>query len=669
MDEKLKEIYLKAFKLMLTSRLFDKKAMKLIKQGKSFFFISGSGHEAPQVALGMFYNPKSDFAFPYYRDVAFNLAVGVTPYDLFLSLLGKKDDYFSGGRQLPTHYGAKHLNIVSQSSSTGMQYLQAVGLAHSIKFKGDKGIVYVSGGEGSTSEGEFFEAVNWATREKVPVIFLIENNNYAISVPFEKQGGAKNVGLLDHFAGYQNLLKLKCDGSDFVEAYKIMHVAYSHAYETYEPVLIEASVPRLDSHSSSDDQKKYRDINELYEDQERDPIKILQEYLLHCDIISKEEIQNLYNSLEDEIDEAAEKAIAQADPEPESAIKYVFDENPPKLTYREAKYLSENKVVMVDAINHALKEEMEKNPNAIIFGEDVEDDKGGVFTATKGLSTKFGTNRVFNSPLAEASIIGTAIGMALNGLKPIVEIQFGDYIWTAFMQIRNELSTFRYRSNNHWPAPVVIRTPVGGYIHGGLCHSQNIEAFFTHIPGIYIVYPSNAEDAKGLLKTAIRLNDPVLFLEHKGLYRNALASTKEPDDEYLIPFGKAKIVKEGKNLTIITYGLMVYEAIKASEKFINNGYSIEIIDLRTLVPLDFETIANSVKKTNRVLVLHEDTLFNGFGAEISAQISEKLFTYLDAPILRVAAKDTPIPYATNLENYILPSRADIENKIDYLLKF
>lgn len=669
MDEKLKEIYLKAFKLMLTSRLFDKKAMKLIKQGKSFFFISGAGHEAPQIAFGMYYNTKNDFAFPYYRDVAFNLAVGVTPYDLFLSLLGKKDDYFSGGRQLPTHYGAKHLNIVSQSSSTGMQYLQAVGLAHSIKYKGEKGVVYVSGGEGSTSEGEFFEAINWATREKVPIIFLIENNSYAISVPFEKQGGAKNVGLLDHFVGYPNLLKLKCDGSDFVESYKIMHAAYSHAYETYEPVLIEASLPRLESHSSSDDQKKYRDINELYEDQERDPIKIMQEYLLHCEIISKDEIQNLYNSIEDEIDNAAEQALSQPDPEPESATKFVFDENPPKLNFTEAKYVSDNKIVVVDAINHALMEEMEKNPNIVVYGEDVEDDKGGVFTATKGLSTKFGTNRVFNSPLAEASIVGTAIGMALNGLKPVIEIQFGDYIWTAFMQIRNELSTIRYRSNNHWAAPIVIRAPVGGYIHGGLCHSQNIEAFFVHIPGIYVVYPSNAEDAKGLLKTAIRLNDPVLFLEHKGLYRNALASTQEPDDEYLIPFGKAKIVKEGKHLTIVTYGLMVYEAIKASQKFINSGYNIEIIDLRTLVPLDFETIANSVKKTNRVLVLHEDTLFHGFGAEISAQISEKLFTYLDAPIVRVAAKDTPIPYAPNLENYILPSRADIESKIEYLLKY
>ncbi|HRT99082.1 MAG TPA: alpha-ketoacid dehydrogenase subunit beta, partial [Ignavibacteriales bacterium] len=391
--------------------------------------------------------------------------------------------------------------------------------------------------------------------------------------------------------------------------------------------------------------------------------------LEHCEIVTHEEIQKIYNQIEDEIDEAAEKALIALDPEPESAIKYVFDENPPKLNFREPKYLSENKIVMVDAINHALKEELDKNSSVLVFGEDVEDDKGGVFTATKGLSTKFGTNRVFNSPLAEASIVGTAIGMALNGLKPVVEIQFGDYIWTAYMQIRNELSTFRYRSNNHWPSPVVIRTPVGGYIHGGLCHSQNIEAFFTHIPGIYIVYPSNAEDAKGLLKTAIRLNDPVLFLEHKGLYRNALASTLEPDDEYLIPFGKAKIVKEGSDLTIITYGLMVYEVIKAAEKFINQGFTIEIIDLRTLVPLDFDAIEKSIKKTNKVLIIHEDTLFSGFGGEISAQISEKLFENLDAPVLRVGAKDTPIPYAPNLENFILPSRKDIETKIEYLLKY
>jgi 2-oxoisovalerate dehydrogenase E1 component len=668
MDKTSLSINLKALKIMLKARIFDQKAMKLLKQGKSYFFIAGSGHEAPQIAYGMFYNPKSDFAFPYYRDVAFNLTVGVTPFDLFMSLLGKKNDYFSGARQLPTHYGAKHLNIVSQSSSTGMQYLQAVGMAHSIKFKGEKGVVYVSGGEGSTSEGEFFEAVNWATREKVPVVFMIENNNYAISVPFEKQGGAKNVGLLDHFAGYENLLRIPCDGSDFVESYRVIGAAYRHALETQDPVIIEAKVPRLSSHSSSDDQKKYRKIEELYEDQERDPIKILREYLITCEDVGEDEIQEIYEEIQAEIDEAAERALKEDDPEPQSAVNFVFDENQPEIVY-DVKNYKENNVVMVDAINHALAEELEKNPLMVVYGEDVEDDKGGVFTATKGLSTKFGTHRVFNSPLAEASIVGTAIGMALNGMKPVVEIQFGDYIWTAYMQIRNELTTFRYRSNNHWPAPVVIRTPVGGYIHGGLCHSQNIEAFFTHMPGIYIVYPSNAEDAKGLLKTAINLNDPVLFLEHKGLYRNALATSKEPDENFYLPLGKAKIVSEGSDLTIITYGYMVYETKKAVKKFVENGYSIEIIDLRTMVPLDFETISDSIKKTNRVLIVHEDTLFSGFGGEISAQISEKLFQYLDAPILRIGAKDTPIPYAPNLENYILPNAKDIEEKIDYLLKF
>ena len=350
--------------------------------------------------------------------------------------------------------------------------------------------------------------------------------------------------------------------------------------------------------------------------------------------------------------------------------KYVFDESGFKenLNY-ESSSPSGNKIVMVDAINHALHEEMEKNSEMFIFGEDIEDGKGGVFTATKGLSTRFTKKRVFNSPLAEASIMGVAVGMSLAGMKPVVEIQFGDYIWPAFQQMKNEMAPMRYRSNNAWSAPVVTRVAVGGYIHGGLCHSQNIEAFFSHIPGIFIAYPSNAADAKGLLKTACRIKDPVLFFEHKGLYRQSFAITPEPDDNYLLPFGKAKVVKEGTDITVVSWGVSLWDSVIAAKKLEAEDYSVEVIDLRSIVPLDEETIYNSVKKTNKVIIIHEDTLFGGFGAEIAARIADNCFQQLDAPVKRIAAKDAHIPYAPILENEVLPSRDEIYKGIKDLLKY
>ncbi|MCK9209563.1 MAG: dehydrogenase E1 component subunit alpha/beta [Ignavibacteriaceae bacterium] len=661
---------LHVFRTMFLSRQIDKKTMNLLKQGKTFFHIAGSGHEAIQAAAGMQLNPHHDWVFPYYRDLCVVLSCGVKPYDIFLQSFAKADDPSSGGRQLPGHYGAKGLNIPSQSSPTGTQYLQAVGAALASQHQGIKNVTYVSSGEGTTSQGEFHEAVNWASREKLPVIFVVENNKYAISVHVSKQSGGEGHSIAEMMKGYATLKRMLIDGTDFVESYLAFQEAMEYVKSGEGPVLIEADVVRLLSHSSSDDQKKYRAHDELEDEAKRDPIEKMILLLKENNLATDEEIQLIKNEVLEEIEKAVTEAAKAHDPLPESYGKFVFDESGLKDTFNyEATEPTGNSVVMVDAINHALHEEMELNNKTYLFGEDVADKKGGVFTATKGLTQKFGEKRVFNSPLAEASIIGVAAGMALTGLKPIVEIQFGDYIWPAFMQFKDEVATMRYRSNNAWTSSFVTRVAVGGYIHGGLCHSQNIESIFAHIPGIYIAYPSNAADAKGLLKTAIRLNDPVLFCEHKGLYRQSFATSPEPDKNYLIPFGKAKVVKEGNDISVITYGASVWDSLFAVRKLEDEGYSVEVVDIRTIIPLDEETIFNSVKKTNKAIVIHEDTFTAGFGAEIAARISDTCFQHLDAPVKRVAAKDVHIPYSPILENASLPSREGIYQAIKELLRY
>lgn len=659
-----------ALRLMLVSREIDQKAMNLLKQGKTFFHIAAAGHEAIQTAVGMNLNPQKDWLFPYYRDLCLVLTAGISPADFFLQCFAKADDPSSGGRQLPCHYGHPHIKLPSQSSNTGTQFLQAVGTALASVRGGIDSITYVSSGEGTTSQGEFHEAINWASREKLPVLFVIENNKYAISVPISQQTGGVGGSIAEMMAGYESLLRLKIDGTDFEESYNAVKKALEHLKSRKGPVLIEAEVVRLQSHSSSDDQKKYRDSVELEKDLLNCPINKLSHKLISEKILTQAEIDKMRKAAHDEVEKAADEALKASDPDIHKADKHIFDESgfKEKFAYEKNQPSGPN-IVMVDAINHALHEEMTKNDKMYIFGEDIADGKGGVFTATKGLSTKFGNDRVFNSPLAEASILGVAAGMSLAGLKPVVEIQFGDYIWPAFMQIKNELSTFRYRSNNTWNTPVVIRVAVGGYIHGGLYHSQNIESVFAHIPGIYIAFPSNAADAKGLLKTACRINDPVLFCEHKGLYRQSFAITPEPDDEYLVPFGKAKVVREGNDITVISYGVCMWDSILAAKKFQDEGYSVEVIDLRTIIPLDTETIYNSVRKTNKAVVIHEDTLTGGFGGEIAARISEFCFEHLDGPVKRIAAKDSHIPYSPALEDAILPNRTRIYRGIKELLEY
>ncbi len=665
-----KDFLLKALRIMLLSRNIDNKAMNLLRQGKTYFHIAGAGHEAIQTAVGLSLDPNKDWLYPYYRDLAVILSAGIKPLEFFLQCFAKEDDPATGARQLPCHWSSKKLNIPTQSSPTGTQFLNAVGTALAMVKKGERNITYVSSGEGTTSQGEFHEAVNWASREKLPVLFVIENNKYAISVHVGQQSGGKENSISAMMTGYDNLFNKRIDGTDFEESFSIVQEAIKYIKDGNGPALIEADVVRLLSHSSSDDQKKYRDSKELEEEIKKCPIEKLSQKLISNGIISKEEYEQIKKEVINEINNAAEEASHAKDPNPDNATKNIFDESGLKESFEYEKSKPSGKpVVMVDAINHALHEEMERNNKIYVFGEDVADTKGGVFTATKGLSTKFGSERVFNSPLAEASIIGVATGMAMYGLKPVVEIQFGDYIWPAFMQFKSEVASIRYRSNNEWTSPVVARVAVGGYIHGGLYHSQNIESIFAHIPGIYIAYPSNAADAKGLLKTACRMNDPVLFCEHKGLYRQSFATTPSPDSDYLVPFGKAKVVREGEDVTVVSYGVSMWDSLLAAKKLENEGYSVEIIDIRTIIPLDEETIFNSIKKTNKAIVIHEDTFTAGFGAEIAARISDNCFQFLDGPVKRIAAKDCHIPYSPILENAVLPNREQIYQGIKNLLEF
>lgn len=644
---------LDAYKTMVTSRLIDDRVENLIKQGKAAFLISGSGHEAVQVATAMAMKPGKDWFYTYYRDDALVLALGITPENILQHSMGKATDPFTGGRQMATHLGSKELRMPTASSPTGSQYLQAVGTAMSCVLRNTDEVVYVAGGEGSTSEGEYFEAVNWATRKKLPVIFLIQNNGYAISVPVEDQAAGGSI--YKACSGFEGLNKYHIDGTDFLESYAAAKEAVKLAREGKGPALIYADVVRLRSHSASDAQEKYRSKESLEEDLKKDPIAGFEKELIVAGILTQDKIDEIRKNIYDDILKTADEVFKQPNPDASTVMDFLYcpKDEQAVIEYEKSKPVGEP-VVMVDAVNHALHEEMEKNHHMIIYGEDIADGKGGVFTATKGLSTKFGEERVFNSPLAEASIVGTAIGAAITGIKPVVEIQFADYIFPAMMQIRDELVMLRYRSNNKFSCPLVIRAACGGYIGGGHYHSQNIEALFAKCHGMYIAYPSNAADAKGLLKTACNLNDPVLFLEHKFLYRQGFAKSPEPDADYYLPFGKALVRREGGDITIVTYGAMVEKALRASREMEKKGVGVEVVDLRTIVPLDMETVLTSVKKTGKAIVFYEDSKFMGFGAEIAAQISEKAFEYLDAPVRRVAGLDVHVPFHPNLEKAALP---------------
>ncbi len=684
------KLLIEMYRTMYLSRRIDDKEIQLKGQNRIFFQISGAGHEAVLVAAGVVLKPGYDWFYPYYRDRALCLQLGMTPLEQLLSAVGAEADPNSHGRQMPSHWGHKKLHIVSQSSPTGTQLLQAVGCAETSyrcklipelqkrisSFHNDE-VTYVSLGEGTTSQGEFWEALNTASNLKLPVVFLVEDNGYAISVPVEVQTPGGDVSrLLENFP---SLYIQRCDGTDPIESLETMRRAVDYCRQRKGPALVHAKVIRPYSHSLSDDEKLYRPDEERASDAERDPVKRFGALLIDEGVIDQEGLQKIKDEVDREVNEAADKALASEQPPKETATDYVFstevDPCAKEFDTEDAVQLSGNAGTMVDLINRCLETEMARDPRIVVFGEDVADcsreqyldtvkGKGGVFKVTANLQRKFSGARVFNSPLAEANIVGRAVGMATRGLKPVVEIQFFDYIWPAMHQIRNELALMRWRSGNDWKAPMVIRVPIGGYLKGGaVYHSQSGVSTFTQIPGLRVIYPSNALDANGLLRTAIRCDDPVLFLEHKHLYRQAYNKSQYPTDEFMIPFGKAKKVREGKDLSIITYGALVQRSLVAAKQMEQEGVSVEIIDLRSLAPFDWNAIAETVKKTSRVIIAHEDSLSFGYAAEIAARITDELFEYLDAPVKRVCALDTFVAYAPRLEDAILPQVADVAKAI------
>jgi 2-oxoisovalerate dehydrogenase E1 component len=702
------------YRLMFLSRRIDDREILLKRQQKIYFQISGAGHEALVVAAGFALKPAYDWFFPYYRDRGLALTLGMTPLDMLLQAVGAADDPSSGGRQMPSHWSSKKLNIVTGSSPTGSQFLSAVGCAEAgrflsrhpdaakkatgdyrefkdVTFHGDE-VVYVSSGEGTTSQGEFWEAMNVASNLKLPMLFLIEDNEYAISVPCEVQTAGGNISRL--VANFPNFHFEECEGTDPVESYAAITRAVAHIRAGKGPGFVHGHVTRPYSHSLSDDERLYRPESERKDEIKRDPITRLQMFLIREGILDEKGINDLEKRVDEEVQEASDRALEAPAPAKESILQFIYstdlDPTSPKFEVPPAPAPAPSKPgasvdkTMADLINACLKDEMRRDPRIMMFGEDVADcsreqylkeklvkGKGGVFKLTSGLQTEFGADRVFNTPLAEASIVGRAVGMAVRGLKPVAEIQFFDYIWPAMHQLRSELPLIRWRSFNGFSCPAVIRVAIGGYLTGGaIYHSQCGESIFTHIPGLRVVFPSNALDANGLLRTAIRCDDPVMFLEHKRLYRETYGRAPYPGPDHMIPFGKARVAREGSDVSVITYGAVVPRALQAAQRAEREHHlRVEVLDLRTLSPYDWDAIATSVRKTNRVIVAYEDVLSWGYGAEIAARIAEELFEDLDAPVCRVAAMDTFCAYQPVLEDEILPQPEDVYQAVLKLTRF
>jgi 2-oxoisovalerate dehydrogenase E1 component len=694
------------YRLMYLSRRLDDREVLLKRQQKIYFQISCAGHEALLLAAAANLRAGYDWFFPYYRDRALCLALGVTPEDMLLQSVGAAADPASGGRQMPSHWGSRPHNIFTTSSPTGTQFLQAVGCAEAARYfnhnpaadakvSGDyrefkdvqhhpDEITFVSSGEGTTSQGEFWESLNTASIRKLPLLYVIEDNGYAISVPVRFQTPGGNVSRL--VANFPNFHFEECDGTDLLESYGAMRRAVRYIRSGDGPALVHGHVIRPYSHSLSDDEKLYRPESERKQDAERDPLARLNRFLIAEGILDAAAVQTLHREVDAEVQAAADAALDAAYPETSSYALHVYSEHlkPTAKSFDSPALFEGVDRTMADQINKCLRDELQRDERVVIFGEDVADcseivyledkkvkGKGGVFKLTSGLQRTFGPERVFNSPLAEANIVGRAVGMAVRGLKPVVEIQFFDYIWPAMHQLRNELPLIRWRSNDTFSCPAVVRVAIGGYLTGGsIYHSQCGESIFTHTPGMHVVFPSNALDAAGLLRTAIRCDDPVLFLEHKRLYREPFGRAPYPGPEYMIPFGKARIWKEGSDVTVVTYGATVPRTLQAAQRLERErGISVEVLDLRTLNPYDFEAIATSVSKTSRVLIVHEDMLSWGYGAEIAARIASELFDKLDAPVERLAAKDTFVAYQPLLENVILPQADDIFAAIQKLSEY
>jgi len=682
------------FRLIYLSRRLDDRELQLKTQNRIFFQISGAGHEAVLVAAGKLLRPGYDWFYPYYRDRALCLALGMTPTEMLLSSVAAEDDPNSHGRQMPSHWGHKALNIVSQSSPTGTQFLNAVGCAEAFlrytriegadrdKVREDE-ITFVSAGDGTTSEGEFWEALNTASNLKLPVLFLIEDNGYAISVPIEVQTAGGSVSKL--VRGFPDLFVEEVDGCDPIASYDVLSRAVAHCRNRRGPALVHAHVIRPYSHSQSDSEILYKPPAEREAEAARDPLVTFPARLLRDGIATEDELEAVRKDVEEEVQLASDLAIASPQPAPATIYRNVYSEQvdptSEQFDTEDDPQFSGNPTTMVDLLNACMRDEMRRDPHVVVFGEDVADvsraeyigavkGKGGVFKVTWGLQTEFGNDRVYNSPLAEANIVGRAIGLATRGIKPVVEVQFFDYIWPAFHQIRNELALMRWRSDGDFQAPVVIRVTYGGYLKGGaVYHSQTGAAIYTGMPGLRVVCPSNALDANGLLRTAIRSEDPVIFLEHKHLYRQTYNKAPYPGPNFMIPFGKAKVVREGSDVSVITYGAVVQRAIVAANRLQEEGISAEVIDLRSLNPIDWDLIAASVQKTSKALVVTEDSLSWGYGAEVAARVGDDLFAWLDGPVKRVASTDTFVAYAPDLEEAILPQVGDVEKAIRDLYSY
>ncbi len=653
------------YEKMLYTYYIEERTKIFVKAGKCSFHASSRGHEKLQIAIAMLLEPGRDWFFPYYREKALMVGLGMPVKDIFMGMLSREGDPNSNGRNMSEHFSSGPLRIVSPTACTGTQYLPAVGMAKAVVADGRNDIVYVSSGEGATSEGEYFEALNWASRERVPVLFLVQNNGYAISVPQHTQTGASVAGVARGF----HMRTVDVDGTRFSEMYSTLKPLIEEMREARTPLLVEGHVVRLDSHSSSDDQQKYRSEDELEQTRQRDPLLHTEMQLMQLGLIEESEKEALHERIRAEVDEAADEADAQPMPDPSSVMDHIYASEMFDVDAREPRPVGDKPITMVEAINRGLREEMERDPKIVMWGEDIADPKGGVFGVTRGLTDRF-PDRVGNSPLAEASIVGVAHGMAIGGYKPVVEIQFGDYSFPGYMQMRNEIPTLRWRSAGTWKTPMVVRIAVGGYIRGGPFHSQSIEALYAHTPGWYIAYPSNAQDAKGLIKTACRMDDPVLFLEHKGLYRQVYTKGLESDSDYLVPFGKARIERSGKDVTVVTWGSGVYRAVQAAKRLEDeNGASVEVVDLRTLVPMDVETVLDSVRRTSKVLVFHEAQVFGGLGGEIAARIADEAFEYLDAPVRRLGARESFVPFAGTLETAVLPSADQVTDALQELLRY